>query len=78
MIANGVSEQELLEMAYALERKSEHPLAKAIIGLAKERGMAYEDKGGEPSGLEVTDFQAVAGNGLRGMQKGDLLTGGNL
>ncbi len=78
VIANGVSEQELLEMAYALERKSEHPLAKAIIGLAKERGMAYEDKGGAPSGLEVTDFQAVAGNGLRGMQKGNLLTGGNL
>ncbi len=73
-----VTEDELLRLAYALERKSEHPLAKAILGLAKERGLASPKDGKEESGLEVDDFQAVPGNGLRGALEGDLLTGGNL
>ena len=61
----------MLGLAYALEKKSEHPLAKAILELAKERGIDSPD-------FEVSDFQAVPGNGLRGVRNGDLLTGGNL
>ncbi|GFI44003.1 putative copper-importing P-type ATPase A [Lachnospiraceae bacterium] len=73
-----VTEDELLMLAYALERKSEHPLAKAILALAKERGLAGTADGKEALGHEVADFQAVPGNGLQGVLDGDLLTGGNL
>ncbi len=71
---DGVAEIELLKMAYALERKSEHPLAKAVLELAQERGIT--DKGADI--LEVSDFQAVPGNGLYGRLGEDKLTGGNL
>lgn len=50
-----VTEEELLRLAYALERKSEHPLAGAILMEAAKRQIEAE---------EVTDFQAVPGNGL--------------
>ena len=63
-------EEELLTMACALEKKSEHPLAKAILVLAEERGLTAE-------GMEVTQFRAVAGNGLSGRLGEDLLLGGN-
>ncbi len=84
--AEGITEEELLKMAYALERKSEHPLARAVTELAQERGLAGDperefDKAGHMEGnprLEVTDFQAVPGNGLYGQLGGDKLTGGNL
>lgn len=59
--AEGMSEQELLEMAYALEQKSEHPLAKAIIRLAEEKDV---------KALEVADFQALPGNGLAAVLPG--------
>lgn len=68
--ANGISETELLTLAYTLEQKSEHPLAQAILQLAKERNLT-------PAG-ELTDFQAKPGNGLSGMLSGDCLSGGNL
>ena len=68
--AEGVSEEELLRLAYALEKKSEHPLARAILETGKERGI--EDS------LEVTDFRAVPGGGLTGSLGGVVLTGGNL
>ena len=68
--AEGVSEEELLRLAYALEKKSEHPLARAILETGKERGI--EDR------LEVTDFRAVPGGGLTGKLDGAVLTGGNL
>ena len=68
--AEGVSEEELLKLAYALEKKSEHPLARAILETGKERGI--EDR------LEVTDFRAVPGGGLTGKLDGAVLTGGNL
>ena len=68
--AEGVSEEELLKLAYALEKKSEHPLARAILETGKERGI--EDS------LEVTDFRAVPGGGLTGKLDGAVLTGGNL
>lgn len=73
-----VSEEELLWSAYALERKSEHPLAKAILALAKERGLVSPEGGKEGTEPEVADFQAVPGNGLIGVLDGDLLSGGNL
>lgn len=68
--AAGVSEEELLSMAYALEKKSEHPLARAILARAQEDGLQ--------EGAEVADFTAVPGNGLTGTLEGDALCGGNL
>ena len=50
-----VTEEELLKLAYALEQKSEHPLAGAILMEAAKRGLEAK---------EVIDFQAVPGNGL--------------
>ncbi len=66
--AEGVREEELLELAYALERKSEHPLAKAILNYAEEKGLSPK---------EVTDFQALPGNGLTASLDGTVLYGGN-
>ena len=68
--AEGVDEAELLKLAYALEKKSEHPLARAILETGKERGA--DDT------LEVADFRAVPGGGLTGKLDGAVLTGGNL
>lgn len=65
----GITEEELLEAACALEEKSEHPLAKAILTCAREKQI-------QPK--EVTDFTAVFGNGLTGKQEGVFLAGGNL
>ena len=67
--ADGVTEKELLQSAYILEQKSEHPLAKAIVAFAKEQG--YEPR-------EIEDFRVVPGNGLTGMLDGRMLAGGNL
>lgn len=65
---NGFSEDELLTAAYSLEKKSEHPLAKAILALGKERNV---------QGNEVAEFQTVAGNGLSGKWNGNSYVGGN-
>ena len=68
--AEGVAEDELLALAYALERRSEHPLARAILQHAEERHIPAQ---------EVTDFQAMPGNGLRAAAAdGRTLCGGNL
>lgn len=66
--AEGIAEMELLTMAYALERKSEHPLARAILQKAEEEQLVAE---------EVSDFTAVPGNGLSGSWHGSRLSGGN-
>lgn len=68
--AEGVTEQELLTLAYALEQKSEHPLAHAILVKAQESCMDHAP--------ETEDFQAVPGNGLTGKLGTDMLAGGNL
>ena len=68
--ASGITEEELLRMAYGLEQKSENPLAHAILALAREKGLSH--------GHEVEDFQAVPGNGLTGRMGADALAGGNL
>ena len=66
--APGVTETELLRLACALERRSEHPLAKAVLRRAEADGLAA---------AEVADFQALPGNGLRATLDGQPLCGGN-
>lgn len=66
--AKGVSKEELIRIACALEQKSEHPLAKAVLEYAREKGIAAE---------EVTEFSALSGSGLEARKKGELLSGGN-
>lgn len=67
--AEGSSEDELLRIAAALEAKSEHPLARAILSYTQEHEIKAED---------VAEFQAVPGNGLTGTLEGRRLAGGNL
>ena len=67
--AGGVSGEELLAAALSLEKKSEHPLAKAVTAYAAERGT---------EGREVEDFSALPGNGLRARLDGEELLGGSL
>ena len=66
--ADGIPEGTLLKYAYALENKSEHPLARAVLEKAKEEKADIE---------EVTDFQALPGNGLTAVLDGYTLYGGN-
>ena len=65
---NGKSETELLAIAYALEKKSEHPLARAINQVAEHDGL---------SAYEVEQFQALPGNGLTALLNGTTLYGGS-
>lgn len=67
--SEGVGENELLYMANSLERKSEHPLAKAILEYAE---------GLKISGGEVENFKALPGNGLSGVIDSEEISGGNL
>ena len=69
VIAGGkLTESELLAFAYALEQKSEHPLARAVNTKAQEIGL---------TAVEVEDFQALPGNGLTAKLKNKVLCGGN-
>ena len=68
-IVSDAQENELLKLALALESKSEHPLAKAILEEGTARGM-------EPDA--VTDFEALPGNGLRAKLEGKAVLGGSL
>ena len=68
--ADGITEQELLTIAWALEKKSEHPLAHAILVKAEETPSLEK--------FDTEDFQAVPGNGLSGKVNGSLICGGNL
>ncbi len=70
IIPNGVTEEELLTIAYFLERKSEHPLAKAVIGYVEEEFEMQEAE-------EVSEFTALPGNGLSAVWNGSRLLGGN-
>ena len=67
--AKGFSDEELLRIAVSLEKKSEHPLAKAVLEKAAEEGLEAE---------EVTDFQVYAGSGLKGKLDGKELHGGSM
>ena len=66
--AEAVTARELLEKAYALEIKSEHPLAKAVADRAAEEGLAA---------AETSDFEVLLGNGLTARLDGRLLQGGS-
>ena len=67
--AEGFSEEQLLTLAFSLEQKSEHPLAKAVLKKAEERKLhAYE----------ISDFQALPGNGLSGITNSQTLMGGSM
>ena len=66
---SGVTEEELLMFAYALECKSEHPLASAVVEYAREKGIKE---------TEVTDFEILPGNGLKAKYEGLELVGGSL
>ena len=67
--AEGFGEDELLDLAAALEAKSEHPLARAVME-------KYQELDKTPQ--EVTDFEALPGNGLTAKLSGRSLTGGSL
>ena len=67
--AEGITETELLSMAYALEKKSEHPLAKAVLSKGEEMGLSAAD---------VADFAALPGNGLSAKLNGNTIYGGNM
>lgn len=67
--AEGFSDEELLRIAVSLEKKSEHPLAKAVLERAAEAGIEAE---------EVTGFKAHAGSGLTAMLDGKELHGGSM
>ena len=66
--AEGMSEGDLLSIAYALEKKSEHPLARAIHQRAEQDGL---------TAAEVQQFQALPGNGLSASLNGKTLLGGS-
>ncbi|MBQ8081190.1 MAG: heavy metal translocating P-type ATPase [Clostridia bacterium] len=66
---DGVSEAELLTAAFALENKSEHPLARAVVARAKETELVAD---------EVDDFSALPGNGLSARRNGRTLVGGSV
>ena len=69
IMAEGVSEAELLETAYALEARSEHPLAGAVVAMAEEKKLKVCD---------VQDFMILPGNGLTAVDNGAQLIGGSL
>jgi Cu2+-exporting ATPase len=66
--AEGVTEKELLEKAYTLEMKSEHPLARAVVSYGNEKGA---------EALPLTDFKILSGHGLEGTCHGKKLSGGS-
>lgn len=66
--ANGITEAKLLQLAYSLEKKSEHPLAHAINQRAEKDAVSPD---------EVSDFTALPGNGLSASNNGVMLYGGN-
>ena len=66
--AEGVTEESLLALAASIEKRSEHPLAKAILKYVGEQQLTVED---------VSGFEALPGNGLTAVRNGVKLAGGN-
>jgi Cu+-exporting ATPase len=66
--AEGVDQTQLLQQVASLEQQSEHPLAAAIVGAAKEQKLAL---------LPVTDFESLTGKGISGTVQGSRLTAGS-
>ena len=67
--AQGISEKELMTYAYSLESMSGHPLAKAVVAAAEERGLET---------MDISDFRILPGSGLSAMLDGEALYGGSL
>ena len=67
--AEGVTETELISLAFAVENRSEHPLARAVVRRAEKQGIS-------PS--EVENFSAIPGSGLEGVVDGKTVRGGNV
>ncbi len=67
--SSGVTEEELLSLAASLEKKSEHPLARAVMRRAEELGLKPE---------EADEFEALVGSGVAASLKGRRLLGGSL
>ena len=67
--AEGFRPEELMKLAYSLEKKSEHPLARAILEKAESLAIPFD---------EVTDFQSLPGNGVTAVGDGVALSGGSL
>ena len=67
--ADGLSDHDLLTLAAALEKRSEHPLARAVLHRADEEKLSI---------TEVSDFRALPGNGLTATLCGEELLGGSL
>lgn len=67
--APGVTEDQLLNLAAALEKKSEHPLARSVMRKAEELGLEPE---------EAEEFEALVGSGVSASLKGRKLLGGSL
>ena len=67
--AEGYTNESLVALAYGMEAKSEHPLARAIVAYAQEKQM---------TALEVEDFAALPGNGLSAKKDGKILYGGSM
>ncbi len=66
--ADGISESELIDVAYSLESKSEHPISKAIVAYGNEKNA---------HAFETTDFEISSGNGLSAKIDGNTIAGGN-
>ncbi len=66
---DSVSETELLKLAYSLEKKSEHPLAKAIVKKCQEENIPF---------VTADSFRAVSGKGVEGTVQSKVIKGGNL
>ena len=73
--ADGVTQEELVGMAYALEQKSEYPLARAVNEYARAYFADKED--GKKHAAEVSEFRALPGNGLTAVVNGRVLYGGS-
>ena len=71
--ADGFGKNDLLENAYSIEMLSEHPLAKAVTGYVKDNKRDIFNKK-----YNITEFQALTGNGLSGINGEDKITGGSL
>ena len=68
IIPIGIEEKELMEYAYALERKSEHPLGQAVVNKGKGMELNY---------LEAEDFQVMSGSGVSAQINGETVVGGS-
>ncbi len=66
---NGIKEDELLSIAYSLEKFSEHPLAKAIVAQSSNKNIQLNS---------VTDFKSLPGSGVTGVLNGEIIWGGNI